>query len=140
MKIKLVRLFVTTAVAFLLLSWGQNLCAQTTTPPPGKANKPVNSPAAAGLLTQAYSALAAADHDYQGNRVRAMKQIEIAAKILGVTLSGDGKVKEVQTTSDQQLHTAQALLQQAVAAGLRPKPQEHVDNALAFLTTALAIK
>ena len=140
MKIKLVRLFVSTAVAFLLLSWGQNLCAQTTTPPPGKTNKPVNSPAAAGLLTQAYSALAAADHDYAGNRVRAMKQIEIAAKILGVTLSGDGKVKELQTTSDQQLRTAQALLQQAVAAGLRPKPQEHVEKALAFLTTALAIK
>jgi hypothetical protein len=140
MKIKLVRLFVSTAVAFLLLSWGQNLCAQTTTPPPAKANKPVNSPAAAGLLSQAYSALAAADHDYQGNRVRAMKQIEIAAKILGVTLSGDGKVKELQTTSDQQLRTAQALLQQAVVAGLKPKPQTHVEKALAFLTTALAIK
>ena len=141
MKNKLVRLFVTTAVAFLLLSWGQNLPAQTTTPPPAtKANKPVNSPAAAGLLTQAYTALAAADHDYQGNRVRAMKQIEIAAKLLGVTLSGDGKVKEVQATSDQQLHTAQGLLQQAVAAGLKPKPQEHVQKAIAFLTTALSIK
>ena len=140
MKNKLVRLFVTTTIAFLALSWGQNLQAQTTTPPPGKANKPVNSPAAAGLLTQAYSALAAADHDYDGNRVRAMKQIEIAAKILGVTLSGDGKVKEVQVASDQQLRNAQALLQQAVAAGLRPKPQAHVEKALAFLTTALAIK
>jgi hypothetical protein len=140
MNTKLVRMFVSTAVAFVLLSCSQNLQAQSTTPPATKANKPVNSPAAAGLLTQAYSALSVADHDYQGNRVRAMKQIEIAAKILGVTLAGDGKVKELQTTSDQQLRTAQGLLQQAVAAGLRPKPQEHVEKALAFLTTALSIK
>jgi hypothetical protein len=140
MKIKLVRLFAGTAVIFLLLTCSQNLCAQTTTPPAAKANKPVNSPAAAGLLTQAYSALAAADHDYQGNRIRAMKQIEIAAKMLGVTLSGDGKVKEQQVASDQQLHTAQGLLQQAVVAGLKPKPQEHVQKALGFLTTALSIK
>ena len=140
MNIKLVRLFVSTTVAFLFLSGGQSLQAQTTTPPATKANKPANSPAAAGLLTQAYSALSAADHDYQGNRVRAMKQIEIAAKMLGVTLAGDGKVKELQITSDQQLRTAQGLLQQAVAAGLKPKPQEHVQKALAFLTTALSIK
>jgi hypothetical protein len=139
MNIKLVRLFASTAVAFLLLSWGQNLPAQTT-PPATKPTKTANSPAVAGLLTQAYSALSAADHDYQGNRVRAMKQIEIAAKILGVTLGGDGKVKEQQVASDQQLHTAQGLLQQALAAGLRPKPQEHVEKALAFLTTALSIK
>ncbi len=69
-----------------------------------------------------------------------MKQIEIAAKLLGVTLSGDGKVKEQQVASDQQLHNAQALLQQAVAAGLKPKPQMHVEKAITFLTTALSIK
>ncbi len=140
MNMKLVRLFVSTTAAFLLLSWGQNSQAQTTTPPATKPGKTVNSPAAAGLLTQAYSALSAADHDYNGNRVRAMKQIEIAAKILGVTLAGDGKVKEAQVTSDQQLHTAQTLLQQAVAAGLKPRPQEHIEKALAFLNTALSIK
>jgi hypothetical protein len=139
MNMKLVRLFASATVAFLLLSWGQNLQAQTT-PPAAKPTKTVNSPAAAGLLTQAYSALFSADHDYNGNRVRAMKQIEIAAKILGVTLSGDGRVKEQQVASDQQLRTAQGLLQQALAAGLRPKPQEHVEKALAFLTTALSIK
>ena len=140
MNIKLVRLFVSTTVAFLLLSEGQNIQAQTTTTPATKANKPVNSPAAAGLLTQAYTALYSADHDYQGNRVRAMKQIEIAGKLLGITLSGDGRVKEQQVASDQQLRTAQCLLQQAVAAGLKPKPQMHVEKALAFLTTALSIK
>jgi len=139
MKIKLVRLFASTAVACLLLSWGQNLQAQTTTPPT-KPTKTVNSPAAAGLLTQAYSALSAADHDYDGNRIRAMKQIEIAAKRLGVSLGGDGKVREQQVTSDQQLHTAQALLQQAVVAGLRPGPKEHIEKAIIFLNTALSLK
>ena len=139
MNMKLVRLFAGTTAALLLLSWGQNSQAQTTTTPT-KPTKTVNSPAAAGLLTQAYSALFSADHDYNGNRVRAMKQIEIAGKILGVTLSGDGRVKEQQVASDQQLRTAQTLLQQALAAGLRPKPQEHVEKALAFLNTALSIK
>ena len=141
MKIKLVRLFASTAVIFLLLSLGQNLSAQqTTTPPATKANKPQNSPAAAGLLTQAYAALSTADHDYSGNRVRAMKQIEIAGKMLKITLGGDSKVKEAQTTSDQQLRTAQSFLLQAVSAGLKPKPLEHVQNAINFINTALAIK
>jgi hypothetical protein len=139
MNSKLVRVSVSIAIAFVLLSWGQNLQAQTT-PPATKPTKTVNSPAAAGLLTQAYSALFSADHDYNGNRVRAMKQIEIAGKMLGVTLSGDGRVKEQQAASDQQLRTAQTLLQQALAAGLKPKPQEHVEKALAFLNTALSIK
>jgi hypothetical protein len=139
MNSKRVRLLASTTAVFLLLSWAQTLQAQTTTPPT-KSTKTENSPAAAGLLTQAYADLSAADHDYDGNRIRAMKQIEIAAKRLGITLSGDGKAKELQVTSDQQLHTAQALLQQAVAAGLRPGPKEHIEKAIAFLNTALSIK
>ena len=145
MNAKLCRVSICTAVVVLFLAIGLNARAQTpvpapTTPKPTKAETQAADTAAAGLLTQAYAALSIADHDYQGHRVKAMKHIEVAGKVLGLTLGGNGTGHEVQTTSDQQLHTAQVLLQQAVAAGLRPKPQEHVEKALAFLTTALAIK
>ena len=121
----LLRLSTSTAVFVLFLSSGLNLSAQSTAP--------------ADLLRQAYAALAAADHDYQGHRVRAMKQIEAAGTVVGISLAGNGKGHEQQGVSDQQLHTAQSLLQQA-RPGLPPKAQKHVDKALAHLSTALSLK
>ncbi len=100
------------------------------------------SPAAAPpaqVLRQAYVHLAVADHDYKGHRVRAMKQIEAAAKLLGIDLKGDGKGHEVQGVSDEHLRTAQGLLQQA-APGLTGKPLTHINNAIKQLTTALSIR
>lgn len=94
----------------------------------------------AGWLRQAYGLLSAADHDYQGHRVRAMKQIEVAAQNLGVTLRGDGKGHEAQATSDAQLRRAQALLVQA-SGGLKPgQGLAHVKLAIVQLNTALAIR
>src|ERR1035438_285941 len=69
---------------------------------------------AASLLVQAYTTLEHAAHDYKGHRVAAMKQIEAAAKLLGVKVRGDGKAHERQGVSDAQLRTAQGLLQQAL--------------------------
>lgn len=91
------------------------------------------------LLRQAYTTLEAADHDYKGHRVAAMKQIEAAAGILGISLKGDGKGHEKQAVSDSQLKTAQGLLEQA-RAGLSGKALKHVDNALKQLSIALSIK
>ena len=97
-------------------------------------------PAAAGsLLQQAYTALEQADHDYKGHRIAAMKQVEAAGKRLGLNLRGDGKGHEKQGVSDQQLRTAQTLLQQA-SAGLTGKPLKHVNHALKELNIALKIK
>ena len=130
------RSVIAVVVGFVMLGLlGISGQAQMATPPP-----PPPSPASAtSLLTQAYAALAAADHDYQGHRAHAMKQIEAAAKELGVTVKGDNHVKEAQVASDQQLRTAQNLLQQAAPA-LVGDARMHVDKALEQLSIALSIK
>ena len=97
-----------------------------------------NSSAPTGLLSQAYAALSRADHDYQGHRVRAMFQIKAAAKELGVSLQGDGQGKEVQAASDQQLRTAQSLLQQALPS-LRERAKMHIERAIQQLSMALSV-
>ena len=134
MKTKSPRFTIITAVLSLFLMGGLNSPAQS--PPPAPAVAPATS---ITQLTQAYAALSVADHDYQGHRARAMKQIEAAAKVAGVTLGGNGKGHEQQATSDQQLQTATSLLQQA-RAGLPTKAQKHVDKALEELSAALTIK
>ena len=98
-----------------------------------------NDSAEAGLLRQAYAMLSVADHDYKGHRILAMKQIEAAAKVLGVNLRGDGKGHEPQGASDTQLRNAAALLQQA-SAGLRGHGLEHIKLADEQLNIALAIR
>ena len=131
------------SIAFLvmLVSSGMNACAQAApaAPPPTPPPPQVTPADATGMLTQAYAALAAADHDYKGHRVLAMKHIEAAAKELGVTVKGGGNVKQEQLASDQQLRTAQSLLQQAAPA-LEGKARMHVDKALEQLSIALSIK
>jgi hypothetical protein len=91
------------------------------------------------LLRAAYTTLSQADHDYKGHRKDAMKQIAAAAKLLGVTLAGDGKDKEKQGLSDDHLREAAGLLQQA-QAGLAKKPLKHVLAAEKQIATALSIK
>ena len=134
MNTKLFRYVIATAALTLFLSFGVNLRAQAPPPPP-----PVTPAAATGLLSQAYAALSVADHDYKGNRVRAMHQIEAAAKVLGITLGGQGHGHEKQVVSDDQIHTAQTLLQQALP-GLPPAAQQHVQKALDHIAAALSIK
>ena len=146
MNVKLCRFTIPAAVVILFLAIGLNSRGQSTAPAPAnpaastKASTAAGDSAASGLLSQAYAALTVADHDYQGHRVKAMKHIEIAAKVLGVTLGGNGTGHEAQATSDQQLHTAQTLLQQALAAGPRPRVQKQINLALTELSTALSIK
>ena len=132
MNAKLPRFFISMAVLTLSLSLSATVRAQS--PPP-----PAYPPAVPGLLSQAYADLSQADHDYKGHRVRAMKQIEHAAKELGFTLSGTGHGHEAQVTSDDQLRAAQGLLQQAVS-GLPPRAQEHVQKAIEQISVALSIK
>ena len=91
------------------------------------------------LLDDAYATVAQADHDYKGHRVRAMKQIELAVQELGGKISGQGRGREPQATSDAQLRAAQVLLQQA-SSGLSGKALKHVNAAIVQINTALAIK
>jgi hypothetical protein len=94
---------------------------------------------AANLLRRAYVTLSLADHDYKGHRAEAMKQIEAAAKLLGVNLHGDGRGHEKQGVSDEQLRTARGLLKEA-RAGLSGKPLKHLDKAINQISTALKIR
>ena len=125
----------------------------------GQATKAAS---AGELLSQAYAALHAADHDYQGHRIAAMRQIEAAAKEMGITdLKGDGHGGEAQVTSDQQLRKAQGLLQEALtelqkntepvvrekakrhegkAIRHEGKEVKHVEKAIEDITIALSIK
>jgi hypothetical protein len=125
MKTLFLRSFTGVAVACLAIFFSLNLFAAPSGP--------------GDLLTQAYVTLSVADHDYKGHRIEAMKQIEAAGKILGMNVRGDGKGHEKQGTSDEQLRTAQGLLQQA-SSGLSGKALKHVNNAINQISTALTIK
>jgi hypothetical protein len=125
MRTNVFRPIIALAVVCLVLSFGYRVFA---------------GPAASGaLLAQAYTALEQADHDYKGHRVAAMKHIEAAGKLLGVTIGGGGKGHEKQAVSDEQLRAAQGLLEQA-RSGLSGKPLKHVNKALEQLSIALKIK
>ena len=91
------------------------------------------------LLDDAYATLAQAKHDYQGHRVRAMKQIEAALGEMGGKISGKGRNRESQGTSDAQMRAAEGLLQQA-RAGLSGKALKHVDHAIAQINDGLSIR
>jgi hypothetical protein len=110
---------------------------------PVTTRAPAN-PADVQAVTQAYRLLEQADHDYQGHRVKAMKHLHQAGRVLGVMLKGDGKAKEQQGTSDTQLKQAQTVLQQMTSNGANGKRHaralQHVQSALSEIQTALSIK
>ncbi len=92
-----------------------------------------------GILPEAYNLLKLADHDYKGHRARAMHQIEMAAKLIGERLAGDGHAREPQPTSDENLRRAQSLLSEA-AAKMAGTPAVHIHKATQELSVALAVR
>ena len=144
MKSSFISMTVAVAVIFSALAFSPCAIAAGgpgSSAPPAAAATP---PAAVASLRQAYATLAVADHDYKGHRVKAMKAIEAACKLLGTDISGDGKVKEKQAISDAQLRAALATVQQvstAIPAGKGQKQiVNHLNTAVKELTTALTIK
>ena len=91
------------------------------------------------LLRQAYGTLAVANHNYDGHRVRAMQEIEIAARSLRMGLRGDAWVRQPQLVSNEQLRIARGMLAQA-GAGLRGSARRHVDRAISQINIALRIQ
>lgn len=94
-------------------------------------------------LTRAYLILATGDHDYKGHRVKSMRQIEDAAKLLGVRLGGDAKDRQKQALSDEKLKEARGLLETVLgAAEVRTQPRiaKHVTEAIHQLNIALTIR
>jgi hypothetical protein len=92
----------------------------------------------ARLLRQAYATLSVADHDYNGHRYNAMKQIESAAKLLKFDLRGDGRGHERQGVSDEQLRGARSLLEQAQVE-VTGRPRKHIERAIKEINIALKI-
>ena len=99
--------------------------------------------AEAGMLHRAYRILATGDHDYKGHRAKAMRQIEAAAKLLGLDLSGDLKDRQPQLLSDEKLHEASGLLANVLGSS-EVKGQEriskHITEAINQINIALSIR
>ena len=96
-------------------------------------------------LTQAYSTLASADHDYQGHRIKAMEAIKKAARLMGQKIAGDGTVKksEQQPLSDAQLSGVKGMLQKvrgSVSGRNQQRVVQHINEAIHHLTVALSVK
>jgi len=108
------------------------------------AQKPANSNAASAevqTLRQAYSLLSAADHDYQGHRARAMRLIEMACRVLGSSVKGDGTGDEPQSQSDSQVQQALSLLKgvESTVASSNARAGKHLSRAIQELNAALSV-
>jgi hypothetical protein len=152
MNTKLLKTAAKAAVLVTILACGVNLRAAPPSTPQPSSGAAVGQqlPAAtfgktaeAGMLQSAYLILATGDHDYKGHRVRAMHQIEAAAKLLGMNLSGDAKDKQPQPLSDAKLREAQGLLQNVLGAAEvknQKRVTKHITEAINQINVALSIR
>ena len=141
------------AVLVTALSCGVNLRAATPSTPQTLGGSVVSQnqyqtvafsdSAEAGMLRSAYLILATGDHDYKGHRVKAMHQIEAAAKLLGMNLGGDAKDKQPQPLSDAKLREASGLLSNVLGAAevkSQKRVTKHITEAINQINTALTIR
>ncbi|MGB7768818.1 MAG: hypothetical protein WBN22_08195 [Verrucomicrobiia bacterium] len=97
--------------------------------------------AEAGMLHRAYRILATGDHDYKGHRVKAMHQVEAAAKLLGLDLAGDAKGGKPQILSDDKLREARGLLGKVLESAEvkgQPRISKHITEAINQINDALS--
>lgn len=140
----------------------------------GVQASPQLASAEVAALKPAFNTLLGADHDYDGHRVKAMRDIAQACRLLGTDIlppdfeerikerkaaatepatqpttqpttrpGHGGKEPEAQSTSDSQLKSAQATVQQVlggIPAGTQPRVVERLTDAVSELNTALGIK
>lgn len=94
-------------------------------------------------LAHAYALLKLANHDYDGHRVKAMKELEIAGESLGMKLEAHGSEHERKWKSDEQLAEAHRLLREArdkLEARDRDRAAAHVEKAIKETDAALRVK
>lgn len=118
------------------------------------ANTPAQPTAKAEVvqaLQSAHALLAKANHDYQGHRVRALRQVARAIRILAGAQTNAPAThfhhalhrsgQEAQAASDAQLRRAQEILQGLSSqVARRPRVAAHVKAAIAQINTALSIR
>jgi len=154
------------AVSVLLAASSGLVAAQVTRGARAEVRTAADS-AEVAALKPAFDTLLTADHDYQGHRVKAMREIAQACRLLGTDIlppdfeervkerkaEGGAATKpatrpakpepEGQSNSDDQLTHAKGIVQQvlsSIPAGTQPKVVERLQNAVSELTTALSIK
>jgi hypothetical protein len=91
-------------------------------------------------LVHAYHLLKKADHDYDGHREKAMKEVEAAGHDLGLELGGDLPDRERQWKSDEQLTEARRLLREArekLEARDRDRVADRIQHAIDQINAAL---
>jgi len=94
-------------------------------------------------LAHAYYHLKYADHDYDGHRVLALREVETAGHELGINLAGDGPGEERQWKSDRKLEEARRLLRHArekLEARDRDRVAGNVERAIKEIDIALKTK
>jgi hypothetical protein len=152
MKTKYLNTSAKSAVLVTVLACGVSLRAATPSLPQ-TLNDSVSGPnpfqtvamsnfSEAKALTRAYRILATGDHDYKGHRVKAMHQVEAAAKLLGVDLGGDAKDRQKQVLSDDKLRDAQGLLEivlNSAEVKAQPRISKHISEAINQINVALSI-
>lgn len=99
--------------------------------------------AEADMLRRAYRILATGDHDYDGHRVKAMRQVEAAGTRLGIDLKGDLKDHEKQVISNDKLREARDLLNNVLGAAevkKQPRIAKHLTEAINQIDIALSVR
>jgi hypothetical protein len=142
MKINCRLLCVSFFVALLTLAFGSSACAQPLSAQPLSAEKP-RPETPREEIAHAFRLLKKADRDYAGHRVKAMAEVEVAGKALGLELTGEIADKEKQWKSDEQVTEARRLLREArdkLEKKDRDIVAEHVDIAVKELDEALKVK
>jgi hypothetical protein len=97
----------------------------------------------ARMLAHAYAILARGDHDYDGHRVKAMRHVEAAGRLLGLDLDGDLKAHEKQVLSDEQMRQARRLLHKLIDTAIiknQPRVIDELNAATSQIDLALATK
>ena len=153
MKTKYLKIAAKSAVLVTVLACGVSLRAATPSLPQ-TLNDSVSGPtpfqtvamsnfSEAKALTRAYRILATGDHDYKGHRVKAMHQIEAAAKLLGVDLTGSANDKQKQVLSDDKMRDARGLLEivlNSAEVKAQPRISKHISEAIDQINVALSIR
>ncbi|HUA37571.1 MAG TPA: hypothetical protein VMA35_04130 [Candidatus Sulfopaludibacter sp.] len=152
MKIKYLTTSTKFAVLTTVLAGGVSLRAATPSMPPPLSDSvagpnqfqtvAMSNFSEAKALTRAYLILATGDHDYKGHRVKAMHQIEAAAKLLGVDLGGGANDRQKQVLSDDKLRDARGLLEivlNAAEVKAQPRISKHISEAIDQINVALSV-
>ena len=94
-------------------------------------------------LKEAYASLSVANHDYEGHRMGAIREIQAAGRIMGMDLRGQSRGTESDRQSEDHLRYARSMLQQVRAQNDyldrkdRDRVQQHVNQAIREINSAL---